>query len=81
VQRTPSRSSAASPRLGDAVDLERARGGRVVVATYLLAPGYFADLARATAADVTTEPLLRAGDEPPRELVELVLDRYAGALL
>lgn len=72
--------SAASPRLEDAVDLEKARGGRVVVATYLLAPGYFADLARSTAADVTTEPLLRAGDEPPRELVDLVLDRYAGAL-
>lgn len=72
--------SAASPRLDDAVELERARGGRVVVATYLLAPGYFADLARSTTADVTTEPLLRAGDEPPRELVELVLDRYAGAL-
>ena len=73
--------SAASPRLGDAVEAERARGARVVVSTYLLAPGYFADLAAATAADITTAPLLRAGDEPPRELVDLVLDRYEGALL
>jgi sirohydrochlorin ferrochelatase len=72
--------SAASPRLDDAVELERARGGRVVVSTYLLAPGYFADLAHSTTADVTSAPLLRASEEPPAELVELVLERYAGAL-
>jgi len=72
--------SAASPRLDEAVDLERARGGRVVVSTYLLAPGYFADLAASTVAEVTTSPLLRADERPPTELVDLVLDRYAGAL-
>lgn len=70
--------SAAFPRLADAVGLERAgaRGARVVVSTYLLAPGYFSDLARATGADVVTEPLLSADGAVPRELVELVLDRY-----
>jgi sirohydrochlorin ferrochelatase len=72
--------SAASPRLDDAVLMERTLGGRVVVSTYLLAPGYFADLAASTTADVTTAPLLLADSAPPAELVELVLDRYAGAL-
>lgn len=72
--------SAASPRLDDAVSLERSLGGRVVVSTYLLAPGYFADLAASTTADVTTAPLLRADSSPPAELVDLVLDRYAAAL-
>jgi sirohydrochlorin ferrochelatase len=70
--------SAAFPRLPDAVGLERAhaRGARVVVSTYLLAPGYFSDLARATRADVVTEPLLSVDGGVPRGLVELVLDRY-----
>jgi sirohydrochlorin ferrochelatase len=70
--------SAAFPRLEDAVGLERAaaRGARVVVSTYLLAPGYFSDLARATRADVVSEPLLSADGEVPHGLVELVLDRY-----
>ncbi|WP_156742412.1 sirohydrochlorin chelatase [Occultella aeris] len=75
--------SAAGPRLGDAVATARAglrsRGdgaGRVVVATYLLAPGYFADLAAGCGADVVTAPLLVDGEQPPAELVDLVLDRY-----
>lgn len=74
--------SAATPRLDDAVELERAAasGARVVVSTYLLAPGYFTDLAHATTADVTTPPLLLADAEPPARLVELVLDRYAAAV-
>jgi sirohydrochlorin ferrochelatase len=72
--------SAASPRVHDAVELERASSARVVVATYLLAPGYFTDLAHAAGADVATAPLLAAGEAPPSELVELVVDRYeAGA--
>ena len=70
--------SAAFPRLEDAVREERqaARRSRVVVSTYLLAPGYFNDLAHLAAADVVTEPLLRADHPVPGELVELVLDRY-----
>jgi sirohydrochlorin ferrochelatase len=68
--------SAASPRVHDAVELERASSRRVVVATYLLAPGYFTDLAHAAGADVATPPLLAAGEAPPAELVELVVDRY-----
>jgi sirohydrochlorin ferrochelatase len=75
--------SAAEPRLPDAVSTARAdataRGGRVVVANYLLAPGYFDDLARAGGADVTAHPLLVPGEPAPRELVEIVLDRYDAA--
>lgn len=70
--------SAANPRLDEAVDIERERGQRVAVATYLLAPGYFNDLAHATTADLTSAPLLRAEEPAPSELVDLVLDRYAG---
>lgn len=75
--------SAAEPRLPDAVSTARAdatpRGGRVVVANYLLAPGYFDDLARAAGADVTARPLLVPDEPAPRELVDVVLDRYDAA--
>ncbi|MEO5919913.1 MAG: CbiX/SirB N-terminal domain-containing protein [Pseudolysinimonas sp.] len=69
--------SAAEPRLEDAVRTARSTGRRVVVSSYLLAPGYFHDLAVAGGGDVTSAPLLAAHDEPPRELVDVVLDRYA----
>lgn len=74
--------SAAEPRLPDAVAAARehaAGGTRVVVANYLLAPGYFDDLSRAAGADVTARPLLVDDELAPRELVELVLERYAAA--
>lgn len=79
---TTSFISAALPRVPDAVADVRARvpGARVVVATYLLAPGYFADLAVAAGGDVTSRPLLVDGPEaPPAELVDVVLDRFAAA--
>ena len=68
--------SAASPRLTDAVAAQRNPGHRVVVATYLLAPGYFADLAAASGADVVTPPLLLRDEPPARELVDIVLERF-----
>jgi len=46
------------------------------VATYLLAPGFFADLAARSGADVVAPPLLVAGQAPPDELVDIVLERY-----
>jgi sirohydrochlorin ferrochelatase len=70
--------SAAEPRLDAAVTRAREEGARVVVATYLLAPGYFADLAARCGADVVTPPLLVPTEPPPGELVDLVLDRFAG---
>ena len=71
--------SAVKPALPDAVETARSRSGggrRVVVATYLLAPGYFADLAGRAGADVVTEPLLSAADPAPHEMVELVVERF-----
>jgi hypothetical protein len=51
----------------------------VVVASYLLAPGYFADLAAGAGGDITTDPLLVAGGPVAEELVDIVLERYAAA--
>jgi sirohydrochlorin ferrochelatase len=75
--------SAARPTVAEAVARTRATHpvSRVVVASYLLAPGYFHDLAAAAGGDVTTAPLLRADAAPPAGLVDVVLDRYAGAAL
>ncbi|CDK00549.1 conserved hypothetical protein [Microbacterium sp. C448] len=74
--------AAADPRLDAAVTVARARtsaGGRVVVATYLLAPGYFHDLAvRLAGAAPVARPLLD-DDEPSPALVDLVVDRYKAA--
>jgi hypothetical protein len=69
--------SAAQPRLATAVAAARSHGARVVVATYLLAPGYFHDLTVASGADVVTPPLLLPGERPADELVDIVLERYA----
>lgn len=68
----------AQPRLAEVVADIRARQsrGRVVVASYLLAPGYFHDLAATAGADVVAEPLLVPHEPPPPQLVEIVIDRY-----
>jgi sirohydrochlorin ferrochelatase len=50
-------------------------GGRVVIASYLLAPGYFHDQLAKAGADVVTEPLL-----PSPVLAEIALDRYDAAV-
>lgn len=68
--------SAADPRLTDAVAAQRLPGRRVVVATYLLAPGFFADLAGRSGADVVTPPLLLPHEPAPEGLVDLVVERY-----
>ncbi|KRB36895.1 sirohydrochlorin chelatase [Microbacterium sp. Root180] len=73
--------AATDPRLGAAV--ADARGGssdRVIVADYLLAPGYFHDLAvRLAHGSPVARPLLD-DDEPPASLVDIVIDRYRAAL-
>ncbi|MHC6594074.1 sirohydrochlorin chelatase [Arthrobacter sp. C152] len=51
-------------------------GGRVVIASYLLAPGYFHDQLAKAGADVVTEPLL-----PSRTLAEIALERYDAAVV
>src|SRR6478672_7223155 len=67
---TPAFLSAAEPRLPDAVVAQRVPGRRVVVATYLLAPGFFADLCARSGADVVTPPLLLPDETPAAELVD-----------
>jgi len=65
----------ASPRVPEAVALARGAGGRrVVVASYLLAPGYFLDRVHEAGADVVASPLA-----PDPRLADLVLRRYAEA--
>ncbi|HET7400054.1 MAG TPA: CbiX/SirB N-terminal domain-containing protein [Intrasporangium sp.] len=70
--------SAAQPRLDAAVASLKGPGHRVVVATYLLAPGFFADLAARSGADVVTPPLLVPDEPVPDVLVDIVLERYLG---
>jgi sirohydrochlorin ferrochelatase len=72
--------AAAEPRLDAAVE-DAARDGDVVVANYLLAPGYFHDLAvRLAAGHRVADPLLVADAAPPASLVDLVVDRYERAV-
>lgn len=70
------------PSVAELITRARATAaGRVIVASYLLAPGFFADKLAALAgrgADVVTAPLL-GPETTPAELVELVLER-AGSL-
>jgi sirohydrochlorin ferrochelatase len=71
--------AAADPRLDAAVTAAAGGAGRVVVADYLLAPGYFHDLAiRLAGGAVVADPLLGA-DAPAGALVDLVVDRYRSA--
>ncbi|TFV53111.1 sirohydrochlorin chelatase [Blastococcus sp. TF02A-35] len=68
--------SAARPPVPDAVAAARAAGAqRVVVASYLLAPGHFHDKLGGAGADVVTAPLL-----PDERIAAVLLDRYDGAL-
>ena len=50
-------------------------GGRVVIASYLLAPGFFHDQLAKAGADLVTEPLL-----PSPVLAEIALERYDAAV-
>lgn len=82
--------SAAAPSLPEALAAARAeiaRGGasaddaagRVLLAPYLLAPGYFHGRVLAADADVAAQPLLVADGEVPPELVDLVVEHYREA--
>ncbi|WP_345762043.1 sirohydrochlorin chelatase [Diaminobutyricibacter sp. McL0608] len=73
--------ASAEPRLDAAIQAARDAHPerRVAVATYLLAPGFFARLAAAADSDLITAPLLQAERPPAQELVDLVIDRYSQA--
>ncbi|MCF6743660.1 sirohydrochlorin chelatase [Blastococcus sp. KM273128] len=68
--------SAAQPPVPDAVAAARERGARrVVIASYLLAPGHFHDKLTGAGADVVTAPLL-----PDERIAAVLLDRYDAVL-
>jgi sirohydrochlorin ferrochelatase len=67
--------SAARPRLEELVAGQHAAGHGVVVASYLLAPGFFADRAARCGAEYVAPPLL-AGEPAPAALVDIVLERF-----
>ncbi len=74
--------SAAAPRLACAVTRARINrpGRRIVVSSYLLAPGYFQGLVEKAGAEVVTRPLLIPDEPTPTLLVEVVVDRYLSAV-
>src|SRR3712207_9111535 len=72
---TPAYGSAARPAVPDAVAAARSAGaGRVVIASYLLAPGHFHDKLAGAGADQVTAPLL------PDGRIAAVLDRKSTRL-
>jgi sirohydrochlorin ferrochelatase len=76
----PAYASAAGPRPDEAVRSLRGSGAtRVVVATYLLAPGYFADKIRSSAADGGADAVSGVLGAAP-EVAEIVAERYRDAL-
>lgn len=75
----PGYASAAAPTPAEAVRALRAAGHHnVVVASYLLAPGYFADKTRAAALAAGAAAVGAVLGAAP-EVAQLVLDRYAAA--
>ncbi|MGY4654500.1 sirohydrochlorin chelatase [Mycobacterium sp. URHB0021] len=73
----PAFAATGLPRVPDAVSaLRRHRGGRVVVASYLLSDGLFQDRLRVSGADIVTAPL---GTHPG--LVRLIASRFRRALM
>ena len=72
---------AAVPHLSSAIETMRRLhpSARMVLSTYLLAPGLFADLATDAGADVVAATLLVPGSPPPAGLVDLVASRYLDA--
>lgn len=67
-------ATAAAPALPDAVARARASGRRVIAASYVLAPGYFARVVERCGADLVTPPL---GPDP--RLARIVAERYVAA--
>jgi sirohydrochlorin ferrochelatase len=87
---TPSYGAGAEPRVPAAVAAARVAAGssgapgaaRVIVVSYLLAPGYFLDRVLEAGADVVTDPVAgpAAAEKADPRLVQVVLDRYDAAI-
>lgn len=73
--------SATKPSLAEVIAMARAKQPRkrIVVSSYLLAPGYFQTLVEKVGADVVTSPLLVADEPTPLHVVETIADRYLSA--
>jgi sirohydrochlorin ferrochelatase len=77
---TPAYASAARPTPAQAVAaLKRAGAPRVVVAPYLLAPGFFADKVRRETLEAGADAVADVLGAAP-ELAEVLLERYEDAL-
>ena len=74
----PAYASAAGPSPAEAVRALRQAGGPVVVATYLLAPGHFADKIRREATEAGAHVVSDALGAAP-EVADVILERYAAA--
>jgi hypothetical protein len=68
-------ASAASPTAAEAVTAATAEGGPVVVASYLLAPGYFADKVRDTSLAAGATAVTSVLGAAP-EVADIIIDRY-----
>jgi sirohydrochlorin ferrochelatase len=65
-------AAGAGPRISDAVDAARRAGARrVSIASYVLAPGYFASVIAAGGGDSTTPPLA-----PDPRIAQIIVERY-----
>jgi sirohydrochlorin ferrochelatase len=73
----------ATPTVRQAIRAARAEhpDRRVVIASYLLAPGFFHDRLLAAGADLVSAPLGRPGEATDPRLVQVVLDRYDAAVV
>lgn len=68
-------ASAAEPRIPEAVTTARSHGaGRVIAASHVLAPGYFAGIVQRSGADVVSAPL---GVDV--RIAEVIIDRFRSA--
>lgn len=73
-------AAGAGTRIADAVAAAREAGAqRVVAASYVLAPGHFADVISRGGADLVTAPLA-PDTSPVAELVDVVVERYRAAV-
>jgi len=70
--------SAAEPKLKDLVPKLKFQNPRkrIVVSTYLLAPGFFSDLMQKVGAHIVTNPLLSPELETPQQLIDIVIERF-----
>lgn len=79
-QERGSESGSGSCQVGGSATGRVSTTGRVLVATYLLAPGFFHNKTLKAGADITAAPLLLPDAPTPPELTELVIEHYEQAV-